>query len=92
MMKFSIIIPVYNSEKYIEKCVSSITQQTHQDLEIFLIDDGSTDNSGNICDELSKADSRVKTIHQENGGTSKSRNTGLKEATGDYVMFMDNDD
>lgn len=91
-MKFSIIIPVYNSEKYIEKCVSSITQQTHQDLEILLIDDGSTDNSGNICDELSKTDSRVKTIHQENGGTSKSRNTGLKEATGDYIMFMDNDD
>ncbi|WP_285118461.1 glycosyltransferase family 2 protein [Lactococcus petauri] len=91
-MKFSIIIPVYNSEKYIEKCVSSITHQTHQDLEILLIDDGSTDNSGNICDELSKSDSRIRTIHQENGGTSKSRNTGLKEATGDYVMFMDNDD
>lgn len=91
-MKISVIIPVYNSQKYLPECIESIRKQTYQNLEILLIDDGSKDESGKICDEYAEKDKRIHVIHQKNSGTSAARNTGLKHATGDYVMFMDNDD
>lgn len=88
----SVIVPVYNVEKYLEKCVKSIINQTYKNLEIILVDDGATDNSGKICDELSKTDSRIKVIHKENGGLSDARNFGLDIATGEYIAFIDSDD
>ena len=88
----SIIIPVYNVEKYLERCVKSVINQTYKNLEIILVDDGAKDNSGKMCDELSKLDSRIKVIHKENGGLSDARNFGLKIATGDYIGFVDSDD
>ena len=88
----SIIVPVYNVEKYIEKCIDSIINQTYKNLEIILVDDGSKDNSGKICDEYSKKDSRIKVIHKVNGGLSDARNHGLQIATGDYIGFVDSDD
>lgn len=90
--KISIILPVYNVEKYIDKCLYSIINQTYNNLEIILIDDGSPDNSGKICDQYAKNDSRIKVIHQKNSGVSKARNNGLDIATGDFVMFVDPDD
>ncbi len=90
--KVSIIIPVYNVEKYIKKCVESICAQTHQNIEILLIDDGSTDSSGIICDELKATDSRIIVIHKENNGVSSARNTGLEIMSGDYFTFVDSDD
>lgn len=90
--KISIIIPVYNTEKYIEKCVLSALHQTYSNLEIICIDDGSTDRSGDILDELAKNDNRMIVIHQKNMGESGARNTGLKIASGDYIGFMDCDD
>lgn len=92
MCKISIIIPVYNVEKYIKKCLNSIKHQTYKDFEVILVDDGSTDNSGKICDEYSKNDIRFKTYHIKNGGPSKARNYGLDRVTGDYVTFVDSDD
>ena len=92
MSKVSIIIPVYQTEDYIEECVRSYLAQTHEDLEVLLIDDGSTDGSGRICDELAAKDARVRVIHQQNGGVSKARNRGLQEATGDFIVFGDSDD
>lgn len=89
---FSIIIPVYNAEKYIEECVKSIIRQTYSSFEVILVDDESSDRSGEICDGMAKSEQRIKVIHQKNGGTSGARNTGLKAARGDYVLFMDNDD
>lgn len=91
-MKISIIIPVYNSEKYLPQCVESILKQEFQSYEIILVDDESKDSSPLICDQYAKKDKRVKVIHKKNGGTADSRNAGLKVATGDYVTFMDNDD
>ena len=88
----SIIVPVYNVEKYLEKCVKSIIQQTYENIEIILVDDGSKDNSGKICDELEQKDNRIKVIHKENGGLSDARNAGLKIATGKYIGFVDSDD
>lgn len=88
----SVIVPVYNVEKYIKRCVESIAMQTYQNIEIILVDDGSTDTSGKICDELSEKYPAVKVIHQENGGLSDARNAGLKAATGEYVLFVDSDD
>ena len=88
----SIIVPVYNTEKYLMECVDSLINQTYTNLEILLIDDGSTDNSGNICDEYSKKDCRVRVIHKENGGVSSARNTGLDLAQGEYISFLDADD
>lgn len=90
--KISVIVPVYNVEKYIEECISSIMRQTFDNLEIILVDDGSTDNSGKICDELAKKDLRINVIHQSNQGLSAARNTGLKHAMGDYISFIDSDD
>ncbi|MBQ8301255.1 MAG: glycosyltransferase [Clostridia bacterium] len=92
MKKISVIVPVYNVEKYIEKCLDSIINQTYKNLEIILIDDGSTDNSCRICDEYALRDERFTVVHNENGGVSVARNAGLKKATGEYIMFVDSDD
>ncbi len=88
----SIIVPVYNAEKHLGECVESIINQSYNNLEIILIDDGSCDRSGIICDECSLKDSRIKVIHKENGGVSSARNTGIDYATGDWLYFMDSDD
>lgn len=91
-MKISIIIPVYNSQDYLRDCVKSITSQTFRDVEVLLVDDGSTDDSGALCDALAAEDQRVIAIHKPNGGTSSARNVGVERATGDYLTFCDNDD
>lgn len=88
----SVIVPVYNVEEYLPTCIESIINQTYEDLEILLIDDGSTDKSGRICDEYAKQDNRCIVIHQQNKGVSETRNTGLNHATGDYISFIDGDD
>ncbi|MGI6094991.1 MAG: glycosyltransferase family 2 protein [Lachnospiraceae bacterium] len=88
----SVIVPVYNVEKYLRRCVDSILNQTYSNLEILLIDDGSTDASGVICDEYSKSDPRIKVFHKENGGVSSARNYGIERATGTYLGFIDSDD
>ena len=88
----SIIIPVFNVEEYLLECVNSVIAQTHKNLEILLIDDGSTDNSGRICDEIAVIDSRVKVTHKQNEGVSESRNTGIRMCKGDYIGFVDADD
>lgn len=92
MNKVSIIVPIYNTEKYLKACLDSIINQTYQNLEIILIDDGSTDNSGKIIDDYAKKDKRIKAIHQKNAGQSAARNRGLKEASGEYISFIDADD
>lgn len=92
MAKVSVIIPVYNVEKYLKKCVMSVTAQTEKDIEIILVNDGSTDNSGKLCDELSSSDGRVKVIHKKNGGLSDARNFGLDAASSEYILFIDSDD
>lgn len=88
----SVIVPVYNVEKYLRKCVNSIVNQTYKNLEIILVDDGSPDNCGKICDELAIKDNRIKVIHKENGGLSSARNAGMDIATGEYITFVDSDD
>ena len=88
----SIIIPVYNCERYIHKCIQSIIAQTYSNLEIIIIDDGSTDNSGEICDYLARKDHRIKVVHQENSGPGMARNTGLSYVSGNYLAFIDADD
>lgn len=88
----SVIVPIYNVEEYLPACIESILNQTYKDLEVLLIDDGSTDNSGKICDEYTKRDNRCIVIHQLNKGLSGARNTGLKYATGEYISFIDGDD
>lgn len=88
----SIIVPVYNVEKYLNKCVESIVNQTYKNLEIILVDDGSTDNCPRICDEWAEKDSRIKVIHKQNGGVSSARNAGLDNAAGEYIAFVDSDD
>jgi len=90
--KISVIVPVYNVEKYLKQCIDSILQQTYKNLEIILVDDGSTDSSGNICDEYREKEQRIKVIHKSNGGLSDARNCGLNIATGDYISFIDSDD
>lgn len=92
MYFISVIIPVYNVEKYINQCINSVINQTYTNLEIILIDDGSPDRCGEICEEYALKDSRIKVIHQSNGGLSKARNSGLDIATGDYIGFVDSDD
>ena len=92
MPKISIIVPVYNVENYIEKCIKSIIEQTFKDFELILINDGSIDNSGCICDKYLNIDNRIKVIHKKNTGVSNTRNLGLKIATGDYIGFVDADD
>jgi glycosyltransferase involved in cell wall biosynthesis len=88
----SIIVPVYKTEIYLHKCLNSIVNQTYKNLEIILIDDGSPDNCGKICDEYAAQDSRIKVMHQKNEGLSASRNAGLKIASGEYIGFVDSDD
>ena len=88
----SVIIPVYNVEKYLKKCVNSIIDQSYKNLEIVLVDDGSTDKSGDICDDYLKIDERIKVIHKNNGGLSDARNVGIDNSTGVYIGFIDSDD
>lgn len=88
----SIIVPVYNIEAYIERCVNSILNQTYKNLQIILVDDGSIDNSGDICDKIAPTDSRIQVIHKTNGGLSDARNEGIKVANGKYIGFVDGDD
>lgn len=90
--QISIIVSIYNTEKYLTQCIDSIIQQTYPDLEIILVDDGSTDCSGKICDEYALKDSRIKVIHKENGGLVSARQAGIKIARGDYIGFVDSDD
>lgn len=90
--KISIILPVYNVEPYVGKCLESVLAQTHENLEVICVDDGSTDRSGQICREFAERDSRVVVLHKENGGLSSARNAALKTFTGDYVSFIDSDD
>ena len=92
MEKVSAIVAIYKSEKFLPKLLNSIINQTWCNLEILLIDDGSPDNSGNICDEYAKKDRRIRVIHKKNGGACEARNVGLKEATGDYILIIDGDD
>lgn len=92
MPLFSIIVPIYNVQKYINKCVESILNQTHKDLEIILVDDGSPDGCPQICDEYARQDSRVKVIHKDNGGLINARKSGLEAANGAYIGFVDGDD
>ena len=91
-MKISIIIPIYNSEKYLRQCLNSVQSQTFADFEVLLINDGSNDNSGKICDEYAAKDTRIKVFHKENGGVSSARNLGIDEAEGEWLCFVDSDD
>lgn len=91
-MLVSIIVPVYNAEEYLAESVQSLINQTFKKIEILLIDDGSPDNSGILCDELAKMDGRIKVIHKENGGAASARNLGIEMANGEYIMFLDSDD
>lgn len=88
----SIIIPIYNVEKYLNKCIDSVINQTYKNLEIILVNDGSTDNCGNICDQYKKIDKRIKVIHKKNGGVSSARNVALSNIKGEYIYFIDSDD
>lgn len=88
----SVIIPVYNSQEYLPKCIESVLNQSYSNLEIIIINDGSTDDSGKICDSYAQKDSRIKVIHKKNGGVSSARNIGLEEVTGKYIGFIDADD
>lgn len=88
----TIIVPVYKVEKYLRRCLDSLVNQTYKNLEIILVDDGSPDNSGAICDEYVQKDSRISVIHKENGGLSSARNAGLEICNGVYVLFVDSDD
>ena len=90
--KISIIVPVYNVEAYLERCVESILKQTYSNLEILLVNDGSTDKSGELCDQLALRDQRIRVIHKENGGLSDARNRGIDEASSDLIGFIDSDD
>lgn len=92
MCEISIIVPVYKVEPYLRKCVDSILAQTFTNFEVILVDDGSPDNSGKICDEYAIKDSRVRVIHKENGGLSSARNAGIDIARGKYLGFVDSDD
>lgn len=88
----SIIIPVYNVSKYLDKCLQSVVTQTYSNIQIILVNDGSTDNSGEICDKWKKEDNRIEVIHKKNGGLSSARNIGIEKAQGKYLMFVDSDD
>lgn len=88
----SVVVPVYNIEKYLDKCIKSILNQTYVNLEIILVNDGSTDNSGRICDKYAESDKRICVLHQKNGGRSAARNVGMDRASGGYLMFVDGDD
>ena len=91
-MLVSVIIPIYCVERYLEQCLNSVVQQTHTELEIILVDDGSTDQCPMLCDAWAKRDSRITVIHKANGGLSDARNVGIDSAHGDYILFVDSDD
>ena len=88
----SVVIPAYNIENYIGKCLDSVLAQTYQDYEIIVVNDGSTDKTGTVCDEYATKDSRIRVIHKENEGVSVARNAGIEMATGEYFLFFDGDD
>jgi len=88
----SVIVPVYKAEKWLEACVKGLINQTYRNIEILLVDDGSPDNSGTMCDEYAKNDSRIKVVHKENGGVSSARNVGIENSNGEYLVFVDSDD
>ena len=88
----SLVIPVYNVEKYLDKCMESVLAQTYDNYEVILVDDGSTDNSGKMCDEYAERDSRVTVYHQKNSGVSVARNVGIENAKGEFISFIDSDD
>ena len=92
MLRFSIIVPVYNVEKYIEECLNSILKQNYKNYEVIVINDGSLDKSGEICENFSKKNFNFKVIHVKNGGLSSARNIGIKKALGEYILFLDGDD
>lgn len=91
-IRVSVVVPIYNKERYLCECVESVRNQSYKNIEIVLVDDGSTDNSGLLCDEFKKKDARITVIHQKNAGVSAARQRGVKETTGNYVMFIDGDD
>ena len=91
-MKISVIIPVYNVDEFLSECLESVINQTYNNIEIILIDDGSTDESGKICDKYGAKDKRIKVIHQENMGVSSTRNRGIDLSSGEYLTFVDSDD
>ncbi len=88
----SVIVPIYNTVEYLPRCVNSIRRQTYRNLEIILVDDGSTDNSGAMAEKFALEDKRVKVFHKENGGSSSARNFGIEKASGDFIGFVDSDD
>lgn len=90
--KVSVVIPIYNVEKYLDRCISSVVNQTYENIEIILVDDGSPDNCPAICNDWAKKDNRIKVIHKQNAGLGMARNTGIDHATGDYIFFFDSDD
>lgn len=92
METVSVIVPIYKVEKDLERCIQSLVNQTYRNIEIILVDDGSPDNCGNICDAYANKDARIIVLHKKNGGLSDARNTGVKKATGDYILFVDSDD
>lgn len=92
MIRFSVVIPVYKVEEYLDQCVQSVLNQTYRHLEVILVDDGSPDRCGEMCDQWAQKDERIRVIHQENGGAAAARNNGIRHATGDYVIFLDSDD
>jgi len=91
-MKISVIIPVYNAESYLKSCIDSVLSQTYSDFELILVDDGSIDNSGVICDTYALKDSRIRVVHKKNSGAGEARNTGIKISKGEYLVFVDSDD
>ena len=91
-MKVSVVIPVYNVKPFLERCVNSVLRQTYKDIEIILVDDGSTDGSGKLCDDIATRNQRIQVIHQKNQGLSGARNTGIRNAMGEYIAFLDSDD
>lgn len=92
VLKYSVIVPVYNTEKYLDRCISSIVSQNFDDYELILVDDGSPDACPMLCDRWAERDEHIKVIHQENGGLPAARNSGLNMAVGDYILFVDSDD
>ena len=90
--KVSVIVPVYNTECYLKKCIDSIRRQTYQDLDIIIVDDGSSDQCGKLCDQIAESDARIRVLHKKNGGLSVARNAGIRIASGEYLVFCDSDD
>ena len=92
MSDITVVIPIYNVEKYLRKCVDSVEKQTYKNFEVILVDDGSTDSSGELCDALAKENDNIRVIHQENRGLGGARNTGIESCNTEYIMFLDSDD